>query len=118
MARALNHKDEKGIPQIVFYQRGIGSDSDTEDKVVSGLTGFDISEHIREAYAFVANNFDPANQTELQDASVPIDEIVIIGFSRGSYTARCIADLISSVGLLTKVGMEVRQHTRVTRLSL
>lgn len=38
---------------------------------------------------------------------VPMDEIVIMGFSRGSYTARCIASLISDVGLLTRVGMEV-----------
>ncbi len=89
-----------------------------EDKLVSGLTGYDISEHIREAYAFVANNFDPANQSDLQNATVPIDEIVVLGFSRGSYTARCIADLISAIGLLTKVGMEVRYHICGTGLSL
>jgi uncharacterized protein (DUF2235 family) len=35
-----------------------------------------------------------------------MDEIVLLGFSRGAYTARAIASLISDVGLLTKFGME------------
>jgi uncharacterized protein (DUF2235 family) len=106
ITRALNHKDEHGIPQIAFYQRGVGTDNDEEDKLVSGLDGDDISEHIREAYAFIANNFDPQTQEDLDDTSKPIDEIVILGFSRGAYTARCIATLITDIGLLTKKGME------------
>jgi uncharacterized protein (DUF2235 family) len=106
ITRALNHKDKHGIPQIAFYQRGVGTDNDEEDKLVSGLNGDDISEHIREAYAFIANNFDPQTQEDLDDPSKPIDEIVILGFSRGAYTARCIATLITDVGLLTKKGME------------
>ena len=97
--RALNHRDQNGIPQIAFYQRGVGTDSDAEDKLVSGLSGDDISEHIREAYAFVANNFDPQTQEDLDDASKPIDEITILGFSRGAYTARCIATIITDIGL-------------------
>ncbi len=48
-------------------QRGVGTNGDEEDAVVSGITGYDISEHIREAYAFVANNFQPATQLELQN---------------------------------------------------
>lgn len=35
-----------------------------------------------------------------------MDEIVLLGFSRGAYTARAIATLITDVGLLTKKGME------------
>jgi len=31
---------------------------------------------------------------------------VILGFSRGAYTARCITSLITDIGLLTKTGME------------
>jgi hypothetical protein len=33
------------------------------------------------------------------------DEIYLIGFSRGAFTARSIAAFINDVGLLTKVGM-------------
>ena len=36
---------------------------------------------------------------------MPGDEIVLIGFSRGSFTARSIAGLISEIGLLTRAGM-------------
>ena len=106
IVRALNHKDGNGIHQVAFYQRGIGTDSDVEDKLIGGLTGNDISEHIREAYSFLANNFDPETQKDLEDVSKPRDEIVLLGFSRGAYTARCIEDLVSNVGLLTKIGME------------
>ncbi|KAH6724128.1 hypothetical protein BKA61DRAFT_664832 [Leptodontidium sp. MPI-SDFR-AT-0119] len=105
IVRALNHRDEKGITQIAFYQRGIGTDN-LEDKLVGGLTGNDIGEHIREAYAFLVNNFNPETQKDLDDDTKPRDEIVILGFSRGAYTARAIASLISDVGILTKMGME------------
>ncbi len=104
--RALNHRDANGIPQIVFYQRGVGTDNDMQDRLVGGLTGNDISEHIREAYAFLADNFNPETQADLDDVATPLDEIILLGFSRGAYTARAIASLISDVGMLTKIGME------------
>lgn len=44
-------------------------------------------------YAFIAHNYEHG------------DEIFLIGFSRGAFTARSIAGLIASVGLLTKKGM-------------
>ena len=33
------------------------------------------------------------------------DEIILLGFSRGAFTARSIGGLISSIGLLTKHGL-------------
>lgn len=33
------------------------------------------------------------------------DDIILTGFSRGAFTARSIADLIASIGLLTTEGM-------------
>ena len=60
---------------------------------MGGGTGAGLSEHIREAYGFLANNYQPG------------DEIFLIGFSRGAFTARSIAGLIASVGLLTKRGL-------------
>lgn len=106
IVRALTHLDASGIPQIVYYQRGVGTDGDTEDKYIGGLTGNDLSELVREAYGFVANNYNPDTQADLEDKSKPLDDIVLLGFSRGAFTARAIADLISDVGLLTKIGME------------
>jgi hypothetical protein len=34
------------------------------------------------------------------------DAIVLIGFSRGAFTARSVADMIASVGLLTPEGLD------------
>lgn len=73
---------------------------------MGGLTGAGLSEHVREAYGFLANNFDPESQADLNDVTKPMDEIVLFGFSRGAFTARAIASLITDVGLLTRVGME------------
>ncbi|KAH8668187.1 hypothetical protein BGZ60DRAFT_408772 [Tricladium varicosporioides] len=65
-----------------------------------------LSEHVREAYGFICNNFDPHSQAELISGKGDLDEIVLMGFSRGAFTARAISSLISDVGLLTHVGME------------
>jgi uncharacterized protein (DUF2235 family) len=54
----------------------------------------------------LANNFNPETQKELELGSGQRDEIILLGFSRGAFTARAIASLISDVGLLTKIGME------------
>ena len=48
---------------------------------------------MREGYSFLATNYSPG------------DEIFLIGFSRGAFTARSIAGLIGQVGLLTKSGL-------------
>ncbi len=34
------------------------------------------------------------------------DQIYLVGFSRGAFTARSVADMIASVGLLTPQGLE------------
>ena len=57
------------------------------------MTGAGLPEHVREAYAFIADNYREG------------DEIFLIGFSRGAFTARSIAGFIASVGLLTAKGM-------------
>lgn len=80
------------IPQIVYYQAGIGST--TGSKLISGATGNSLPEHLREAYGFLAHNYSPG------------DSIHLFGFSRGAYTARCIAGLITRLGVLTKRGMD------------
>lgn len=104
--RALKHFDDSGVPQMAYYQRGAGTDSDIEDHLYGGFTGSDVAEHVREAYAMLANNFNPETHEELTNGTGPLDEIVLLGFSRGAFTARAIASLISDIGLLTKIGME------------
>jgi uncharacterized protein (DUF2235 family) len=52
-----------------------------------------LNQNVREAYSFIANNYERG------------DEIILIGFSRGAFTARTVGGLISSVGVLTKKGL-------------
>ena len=94
ICRSVARKDKDGNTQIAYYQSGIGT-GNIFDKIVGGATGMGLAEHIREAYHFLAQNYD-------QDAK---DEIFLVGFSRGSFTARSIAAFISAVGLLTQKGM-------------
>lgn len=81
------------VPQVVYYQSGVGTGESLWNKYIAGATGAGISEHIREAYSFICTNYYPG------------DEIFIIGFSRGAFTARSIASLIRAVGLLTPTGL-------------
>ncbi len=58
-----------------------------------GATGEGLNQNVREAYSFICNNYAPG------------DEIFLIGFSRGAYTARVVGGMIDVVGVLTKSGL-------------
>lgn len=97
LARSIFPEDRKTfppIPQVVHYQTGLGTTGDPALNVAEGATGLGISAKIREAYAFIAQNY------------IPGDEVLLFGFSRGAFTARTIVSLISDIGILTNQGME------------
>lgn len=52
-----------------------------------------ISHVIRDAYCFLSNNYNGVSNK---------DEIILVGFSRGAFTVRCLAEFISRVGLLRR----------------
>ena len=62
-------------------------------RVAGGFTGEGIKENIREAYSFIATNYMNG------------DEIYLLGFSRGAFTARSVGGMIGDLGLLTKAGL-------------
>jgi uncharacterized protein (DUF2235 family) len=55
--------------------------------------GLGLEENAEDAYSFIAHNY------------VEGDEIFIVGFSRGAYTARFVAGLLGILGVLSRVGM-------------
>jgi len=71
----------------------VGSTGSPLDRVVTGAVGEGLNQAVREAYSFIANNYAPG------------DEIILLGFSRGAFTARQVAGIINVVGLLTKKGL-------------
>ncbi|CAL8578368.1 hypothetical protein XPA_004157 [Xanthoria parietina] len=93
ISHAIKAKSSDGIPQIVFYQPGVGTEGGFISKAVGGATGEGLSGNIRETYSFLAQNYSNG------------DEIFLLGFSRGAFTARSVAGLIGNAGLLTKSGL-------------
>ncbi|KAI0105542.1 hypothetical protein GGR51DRAFT_560389 [Nemania sp. FL0031] len=77
---------------------GIGTSSGNLFNTYLQGTGIGIDEKIKEAYNFIRHNYENYNTAEKQD------EIFLIGFSRGAFVARCVADLINEIGILTKMG--------------
>jgi uncharacterized protein (DUF2235 family) len=55
ICRALESETDDGIPQIVYYQGGLGSADSFWSYLFGGFLGEGISENIREAYAFLCN---------------------------------------------------------------
>ena len=85
------------IKQITYYGSGVGT-ANVQDKLQAGLTGegeAGVAEHIREAYQFICTNYSAESN----------DEIILIGFSRGAFTARSVASFINDIGLLTPLGL-------------
>ena len=87
-ARALRPVDDQGVPQVVFYDWGIGSYG---DRIRGGMLGTGIDKNIQDAYRFLVHNYSHR------------DEIFLFGFSRGAYTARSLAGLIRNAGVLKKI---------------
>ena len=90
----------------MYYQSGIGTGIGLYSHLVGGGTGVGLEEHIREAYAFLANNYREEKDPETDGHKLAEkDSIFLIGFSRGAFTARSIGGLLGAVGLLKKRAM-------------
>ncbi|EXJ80919.1 hypothetical protein A1O3_07207 [Capronia epimyces CBS 606.96] len=90
---AIKDTSRDGIPQIVNYQAGVGTSGGPAARAVGGATGLGLKENMREAYTYLAINWRTG------------DEIFLIGFSRGAFTARSIGGMIGALGLLTRAGL-------------
>ncbi|GJD04725.1 peptidoglycan binding domain-containing protein [Colletotrichum higginsianum] len=94
ISRVLRRTCQDGTHQIIMYHAGVGSSESKVDKLTGGLFGVGLDQSIREVYNFICTNY------------VDGDDIILIGFSRGAFTARSVADMIATVGLLTPQGLE------------
>ncbi len=78
-----------GVRQLAQYQKGIGASAWSAWRIFAGATGAGLDAHVQELYSYLVQNY------------VPGDEIYLFKFSRGAYTARCLAGLIRNCGILT-----------------
>lgn len=92
MKSIIKSQDNAGKSQIKLYLPGVGT-RNSVGKIVGGITGEGIIQNIAAAYTFLADNYCRGN------------EIILIGFSRGAFTARSVAGLIGEIGLLNRERM-------------
>lgn len=94
LCRSLNSvgTDEDGNKwqQVVWYDSGVGTTSLILGDAIEGAIGKGLEGNVIEAYNFCVLNYNPG------------DKIMCFGFSRGAYTARTIAGLISDIGICHK----------------
>lgn len=86
--------------QVSLYDAGLGTDVGataltspvrTVQKLIASVTGRGITTNIAECYEFIVNHYQPG------------DRIFLIGFSRGAYTVRAVANLIRLCGVPTAI---------------
>ncbi len=78
-----------GVQQLVLYLSGVGAGGYLLDRWLGGAFGFGLFTNVLAGYRFLALNYEPG------------DEIFVLGFSRGAYTARSLCGMVGAVGLLT-----------------
>ena len=89
IARAVAGKTWKGVPQLVYYDTGVGTGG-WWDRIKGGAFGIGLSDNIKQAYTALGQEF------------VSGDKLFLFGFSRGAYTARSLAGLIGLCGIPKK----------------
>ncbi|KAL0935533.1 uncharacterized protein CTRU02_210124 [Colletotrichum truncatum] len=94
LSAAVAHKCCTGMAQVVFYHRGAGTEESKTAKFLGGLLGLGVRQDIVDCYRFICDNYNPG------------DEIIILGFSRGAFTARSIASMVCSLGFLNRTGLK------------
>ncbi|KAJ3566808.1 hypothetical protein NP233_g6769 [Leucocoprinus birnbaumii] len=100
--------------QLVYYQAGIGTYTVPQiatpffakvSKTLDMMVAWNLDAHIMGGYEFLMQNYKAG------------DKICIFGFSRGAYTARCLAGMVHKVGLLPicnhqQVAFAYKMYTR------
>lgn len=98
IARAISKTglDANGslVQQIVYYQSGLGAGDLLIQKAIYGAIGLGLDAEVLQLYDFLSNNYEPG------------DELFLFGFSRGAFTVRSTAGLVSDVGIFSPVNME------------
>lgn len=88
LASAGVDKDGQEWQQIVYYDSGVGTGALLDlEKKRQGANGDGLAINVLEAYNFIVLNYTPA------------DEIFCFGFSRGAYTARAVAGMVTDIGV-------------------
>lgn len=84
---AVESEDPKGKEQRKYYHPGVGTNGGYVSRIAGGTFGTGLSKNIVSAYKWLAEEYEPK------------DRIFLFGFSRGAFTVRSLAGMISKCGL-------------------
>jgi uncharacterized protein (DUF2235 family) len=83
-----HRRDSTLDQQVAIYHDGVGTESLKWLRLFSGATGWGLSRNVKQLYGELARVYAPG------------DRIYLFGFSRGAFTARTLAGLITTCGIL------------------
>lgn len=81
--------DDQEVEQLSYYHPGVGTEGGLSSKLTGGVYGRGISQNIMSAYEWLARHYEQSD-----------DQVYLYGFSRGAYTVRSLAGMLSRCGLL------------------
>jgi uncharacterized protein (DUF2235 family) len=79
--------------QQTFYLPGVGTR--VFEKIRGGVLGYGLFEQIKDAYLEIVNHYSPG------------DRVIIAGFSRGAFSARCLASFVATCGVLRNHSLDL-----------
>ena len=83
----IRDRGADGTGQVCLYHDGVGLEGTLLRRLLGGAIGLGLKEIIRQAYSWLAGKFQPG------------DEVYLLGFSRGAYSARALAGMIGASGI-------------------
>jgi uncharacterized protein (DUF2235 family) len=86
--------DRAGVQQLKWYDEGVGTN--WYDRFIGGTIGVGLDLNIIQGYEFLAKHYEAG------------DDIYILGFSRGAYTARSLVGMIRNCGLVRNEMLGIR----------
>ena len=86
--------------QLAFYDDGVGTRGNLFVRTLGGACGFGLKRNVKELYRELSRVYDPG------------DRIFLFGFSRGAFTVRTLAGMISACGVLNGGNFERSKDLR------
>ena len=83
---SLKETGTDGAKQVKWYDEGVGTH--WYDQFIGGAIGTGLEVNIVQGYEFLAKNYEGG------------DEVYVLGFSRGAYTARSLVGMVRNCGLI------------------
>jgi len=94
--------------QVAMYDNGVGTSSFKPLLWLGGGIGVGLKRNVRQLYKFACQSYEPGDGDERLPAA-----LYLFGFSRGAFTVRILAGLISTQGLIQGVhGQELDRQAK------